>query len=1120
MSGHPRLLPHRRTLRRRLAVLGLLILLLFLIAVTFTGRGQAAAENVRSDDRAASLWDFSRPAETGTAGGTTAALPGVWRLRGIRWDRQSGSTYIPLGAGSTITSTALFSTGIVTLTLNLPDTIVEGRPFAWDFTLRGSGIGNPWDAVIMRQLSDYGWDIHDTGARSWQPFVLSLRGSASWGVSPRNGWRTELTAFPQFDNGQTTGTYCPDGCISPPGYPLFRGGNRGNPYLAAAHPDWEYIDPNLLQIQGRVYAPGSDYPLIGVPVSLVRDGAVERQTISQPPDGFYAFADVPAAANLILSATLQYSATTPMPFQVTYGGRRRDGGLVAYAATQPFSTVGAANPVTRDLIFANRPDMTTANTINKDHLDDLGVIYYHTRQAWQLADRLLQPLDFNLPVDIVAFSVTDGVFWLGNGSDQPNIEPDPYINFQAKDGASLLTDRDRPDNREWHEFGHHVMADALANLFPSYPRGANNSNHGGYRNVVTTDSWTEGFAEFYALLTGWQIAGQEPTGIYRWNTKGGATNLESNYRAMTWDDEEFAVAGLLWDLVDPVDAADASVMTDTNGIRAAYADCVQLDWRTFWSYFTQNYTGVTPLSPVAAGQNYGYLFDVKHLYDVLTLKGAGQTFSRGRAMNDLDELFAAHGFFTDINPMNRAFDPGETIGLTGYLAYNTVIAKTPIAVPARPDRRDHEPMPGSYVAYQASDAETGAAIDVQEFTVEVRFAPPFEHYSYSFAQGATAPGRLYFFGVDPQYEATTIITPRALGYAPTAPITVANSFYVQQMAAGPDDHFTQAAVTLRKLPALYLPLVLKGSASSASMAGGLARPLAAVAAPRRLVAHTPRACVPETATPTPTVTPTASPTPTASQTPTETASPTPTSTPSASPTPSATATATPTGTATPTATRTPTPTTTPTSTPTATATVTPPCSWRDDFSTPNLNAAWSWVREDGARWSLAARGGFMRLTAARGDIWANTNDAANLLLLIPPQGDFEISTRVEVAPTQNWQQAVLLIRGDDDNYVRLDRVYSDGAYVQFVAETGGAPQSWQMSSDLTALYLKLSRTGATYVGSYSADGVAWSEVGRVSGLDLPAVRAGLAAWNGWSDAPAIPADFDWFCLQGGAPTIR
>ena len=70
---------------------------------------------------------------------------------------------------------------------------------------------------------------------------------------------------------------------------------------------------------------------------------------------------------------------------------------------------------------------------------------------------------------------------------------------------SHVNDGSRPDNREWHEFGHHFMADAFGNRIPD--NGITPSkNHDGYKNASTSDSWVEGFAEFFSLLVNVEIA--------------------------------------------------------------------------------------------------------------------------------------------------------------------------------------------------------------------------------------------------------------------------------------------------------------------------------------------------------------------------------------------------------------------------------------------------------------------------------------------------------------------------------------------------------------------------------------------------------------------------------------
>jgi len=75
-------------------------------------------------------------------------------------------------------------------------------------------------------------------------------------------------------------------------------------------------------IEGKVFAVPPDdqrYPLIGVPVTLLRNGQFLRQTITEPPDGHYVLNHVPITNSLTLSVTLRNDANVPSPFQVQIG---------------------------------------------------------------------------------------------------------------------------------------------------------------------------------------------------------------------------------------------------------------------------------------------------------------------------------------------------------------------------------------------------------------------------------------------------------------------------------------------------------------------------------------------------------------------------------------------------------------------------------------------------------------------------------------------------------------------------------------------------------------------------------------------------------------------------------
>ena len=90
--------------------------------------------------------------------------------------------------------------------------------------------------------------------------------------------------------------------------------------------------------------------------------------------------------------------------------------------------------------------------------------------------------------------------------------------------------------------------------------------------------------------------------------------------------------------------------------------------------------------------------------------------------------------------------------------------------------------------------------------------------------------------------------------------------------------------------------------------------------------------------------------------------------------------------------------------------------WCDYFDSTTLDPRWSWVREDPTHWSLTERLGYLRITTQRGDLYQTNNDGKNLLLTPAPSGDFEVTTRVTINPSTNWQSARLFIYQDDDNH--------------------------------------------------------------------------------------------------------
>jgi len=192
-------------------------------------------------------------------------------------------------------------------------------------------------------------------------------------------------------------------------------------------------------------------------------------------------------------------------------------------------------------------------------------------------------------------------------------------------------------------------------------------------------------------------------------------------------------------------------------------------------------------------------------------------------------------------------------------------------------------------------------------------------------------------------------------------------------------------------------------------------------------------------------------------------------------------------------------------------------SWIDDFDSPTLDSRWEWVREDPTHWSLLDRPGFLRITTQEGSIFKDDNTGKNLVLTKPALEDFQITTKVTISPIENFHSAAVVIYQDDDNYIQLDRRYSNLDMITFRLEEGGIYSGWGITETATTVYLRIVKFGDVYASSYSIDGNNWIEVYQFN-ASFSNPKVGLTAYNG-SSTLEIPADFDYFQLSEPGETL-
>jgi regulation of enolase protein 1 (concanavalin A-like superfamily) len=194
-----------------------------------------------------------------------------------------------------------------------------------------------------------------------------------------------------------------------------------------------------------------------------------------------------------------------------------------------------------------------------------------------------------------------------------------------------------------------------------------------------------------------------------------------------------------------------------------------------------------------------------------------------------------------------------------------------------------------------------------------------------------------------------------------------------------------------------------------------------------------------------------------------------------------------------------------------------PIFWRDDFE-GSIAEDWYWINENPEKWNLTEQPGFLRIYASQ---YGTAGE--NLLLRLPPEGDFVIETHLLFEPDTNFQFAGLVIFQDSDNFLQFGRAYCDyGAcpgnaiYFDHIEDGGFVGDNFATPMDPPhQVFLRLERQGDMITGFYSPDGDSWFEIGThwlAEGFEINGV--GLTASGDTTPEGDIPADFDYFELIG------
>ncbi len=180
---------------------------------------------------------------------------------------------------------------------------------------------------------------------------------------------------------------------------------------------------------------------------------------------------------------------------------------------------------------------------------------------------------------------------------------------------------------------------------------------------------------------------------------------------------------------------------------------------------------------------------------------------------------------------------------------------------------------------------------------------------------------------------------------------------------------------------------------------------------------------------------------------------------------------------------------------------------------------------------MAARPGYLRITAPTGnDLYPVTNyNAPRLLQRVA--GDFAIETHIEFAPALGYQGAGLLVWQDDNNFLRLERGNAgiespDVSGIRLDIEQNAvydavAPTS-QRPTPTTNFELRLQRNGSRFMAWWREPGQAWDYIGGTDTAFNDELLIGLALISEYG-VTQTTADYDYFhitCPSSLTPPVN
>ena len=344
-------------------------------------------------------------------------------------------------------------------------------------------------------------------------------------------------------------------------------------------------------------------------------------------------------------------------------------------------------PVTDSKLRYYDVDLVKTPLAGNDALKDTGKIYANVLKAVEYKENDFRKGD-TVEERVMLYEPNKGAWHLNEV--YKDTETTTGMSIQAL--TSGFSNPEAPTNREFHEYGHHIMGE-----YQNAKIAIAGQDHGGYyTNPNSEYGLLEAWAEFCGLVMkrsyGMGSNGDYDVGNTIWN-------LEANYKidskAQPKTSEELALAGVLWDLVD------------SQGDLGGPDD----DQISLWPVEVYNVMA----TKYDFGGGAKSILSARELYIALNATGNPRLREQfpGQDYTKLEQIFLIHNVYQDLNNNSR-WDNGEPFGYSGH----GNVSK----------REDLEYEPGTEVKFDVKD-QSGKAIPNLYAKVEINYTAPYAHLS-------------------------------------------------------------------------------------------------------------------------------------------------------------------------------------------------------------------------------------------------------------------------------------------------------------------------------------------------------------------------------------------------------